>query len=204
MPNYTNSKIYVICCNITGETYYGSTTSSLGDRLSRHKYCHKLYKIGEYPYVSAFDILDRGDYVINLVEQYPCKSKRELEMRERYHITNNKCINKNIPTRAKKEYYKDNQQQILQKKRDRYKQDPDKFRQSCRESYVRHSEKRKQEMQKWRNDNQQKHRQNARDWYKNNKDRVLARQKEEVLCVCGEYLQRRYLTKHRKRNGCPT
>jgi hypothetical protein len=39
-----------------------------------------------------------------LIEDYPCESKYELESRERYHIENTKCVNKNIPTRTLLEY----------------------------------------------------------------------------------------------------
>ena len=40
------------------------------------------------------------------IEVYPCNSKKELEVRERYHIELLKSkLNQAIPTRSKKEWY---------------------------------------------------------------------------------------------------
>ena len=36
-PRYKEGKIYKLVCNITGETYYGSTILELNVRLSLHK-----------------------------------------------------------------------------------------------------------------------------------------------------------------------
>ena len=54
-------------------------------------------------YLRSYDILQNDDYQIVLIENYPCNSKNELERRERYWIENTDCVNKNIPTRSKKE-----------------------------------------------------------------------------------------------------
>ena len=78
--------------------YIGSTTYSLEIRLAYHNIpsskvtSKKLYENGAKP-------------VIELLEAYPCNSKKELEVRERYWMEQfpNK-VNKNIPTQSKKEY----------------------------------------------------------------------------------------------------
>lgn len=63
---YCEGKIYKIICNKTGKVYYGSTIKTLKARLSSHKQGH---------YTSAHDILESGNYRIELVELYPCGSK---------------------------------------------------------------------------------------------------------------------------------
>ena len=35
-----------------------------------------------------------GDFIMELVEAYPCNSRKELEERESYYINNYECINK--------------------------------------------------------------------------------------------------------------
>ena len=40
---------------------------------------------------------------IELVEDYPCETKRELETREKYYILKFECINKTVPFNTEKE-----------------------------------------------------------------------------------------------------
>ena len=93
-PRYQEGKIYKIVCNITGEVYIGSTIEKyLCDRLGTHK--------GHKDCVSR-NIINRGDYKIELIKDYPCNSKKELEEEEGKYIRNNTCINIKIPHRTKK------------------------------------------------------------------------------------------------------
>jgi len=117
MPNYNNSKIYRIVCNITGENYYGSTTETLAQRMGSHRKATKRNKK-----TTANQIIDRGNYDIILVEEYPCDNKEQLHKRERYYIEKNKCINHNIPSRTIKEYYQANKEKRLQQF-EKYRQD---------------------------------------------------------------------------------
>lgn len=48
------------------------------------------------------EIIKNGDYKIELIEE------TEDDSRERYHILNTDCINKQIPGRTQREYYIDN------------------------------------------------------------------------------------------------
>ena len=98
MPDYSKSKIYKIVCNKTGLQYFGSTIQTLAQRLAKHR-CMSSH-------CTSKKIIVNGDYNIILVEEYPCESKYELEKRERFYIETNDCINKQYPTRTKKEYEK--------------------------------------------------------------------------------------------------
>ena len=64
-------------------------------------------------YIMAINIIDRGNYNINVIEEYTCNSKTELQTRERWWIENNECINKIIPGRTPKERYQANKVEIL-------------------------------------------------------------------------------------------
>ena len=95
---YQNSKIYKIVCNITGEVYFGATTEKfLCSRIAKHRNSFKRYKDGKYPFNSSFQILERGNYNIILIENFNCNSKDELFKKERDYIENNECVNRLIP-----------------------------------------------------------------------------------------------------------
>jgi len=99
MSDYSNGKIYKIVCHETHEVYYGSTTSTLGIRLSQHK-CKSKCK--------SKQIMDRGNYSIILVKDFPCESRKELEREEGIYIRNNECINKMVAGRTHEEYREEN------------------------------------------------------------------------------------------------
>ena len=96
-----------------GGVYYGSTTQTLKERLGHHKYdsktrnktSKKLFKNGSIP-------------KIELLEEVEFNDIKELRERERYYIENFECINKQIPNRTIKEYYKANKDIINEKKKE--------------------------------------------------------------------------------------
>jgi hypothetical protein len=84
MNEYANGKVYRLLCG--GLVYYGSTIQTLTERLYHHN------SIGNT--CSSKILYEIGDEVkIELVEEYPCNSKRELELREQYYISNFECVN---------------------------------------------------------------------------------------------------------------
>ena len=92
--------IYKIICNITNEIYFGSTINTLNRRMILHKSKCKSYNNGKYHFITSFNIINRGNYSYLLIENVECETKRELEIRERFYIENNECINKVIPCRT--------------------------------------------------------------------------------------------------------
>jgi hypothetical protein len=172
MPDYQNGKIYKIYCNITAETYYGSTCNTLTKRVSSHKCDFKYWKNGKKNYIKSFDIIERGDYTYSLVEHFPCDSKIDLHSRERYWIENNNCVNKIIPRRTEKEYYEDNKEQICEQKKE------------------------------YREVNKEKIREQRKEHYEANKERLLKKHREygvvKVVCGCGSEITNNNLSRHRK------
>lgn len=96
MNKYENGKIYKIVCNITNEIYIGSTVEILEERLRKHILPGKNRCMSR-------NILDRGDYEIILIKNYPCNSKEELLWEERRQLENNICVNKRLPIMTKEE-----------------------------------------------------------------------------------------------------
>jgi hypothetical protein len=73
MIDYSKGKIYKLICDKSKLVYIGSTTLSLDERLRIHK--------------SLLDcnckiLFDLGKVDISLIEDYPCLSKKELELKE--------------------------------------------------------------------------------------------------------------------------
>ena len=81
MPNYQNGKIYKITSPSTDKIYVGSTTQPLCKRFSDHK---SIFNTGIIKSSSA--IIMYKDCQIELIEECPCNTKRELEHREQYYL----------------------------------------------------------------------------------------------------------------------
>ena len=109
MVNYQLGKIYKIVCNISDECYIGSLCQpTLAMRLTKHVASYKRWKLGKESKVTSYDIIDRGDYKIYLIESFPCNSKDELISREGYIIRqyrmDHNCVNFTTPGRTKKQW----------------------------------------------------------------------------------------------------
>lgn len=80
---YGNAKIYRIDC-IDGHYYIGSTRNTLALRLLDHKKAARMHPDRQlYRHIIP---LGWTNIKLNLIEEYPCKSKQELNTREDYHI----------------------------------------------------------------------------------------------------------------------
>ena len=104
MLDYANAKIYKIVGG-DGSVYYGSTTQCLKARMKHHRCCKTT---------TAYQkIISKMDWEMVLVENYPCDSRKDLELREGTYIRENPCVNRYIPGRTNDEYYEDNYEKIL-------------------------------------------------------------------------------------------
>lgn len=95
MVNYQLGKIYKIVCRITGEVYIGSTCEpTLSRRLVSHRSaCKHFYEKNRGSRFASFQIILRGDYYIDLLENFPCNSSDELRKKEREYYDKIECIN---------------------------------------------------------------------------------------------------------------
>ena len=156
---YQQGKIYKIVCNITNEVYYGSTIETLNERLRLHKTKKNCM---------SRNILERGDYKIILIKDYPCNSKWDLEEEEAKYIRENECINMIIPHRTKKEWEEEHKEEIKKQKKEKY-------------------EKNKEEIKK-----------KTKEYYEKNKEEINKKSKEKITCECGAIVNRTVLARHKK------
>ena len=83
MPDYSKAKIYIIRNDETDKFYVGSTTQTLMRRWQGHKDDDRKKRKNNCQ--SRLLIWGKGAR-IELLEYYPCSSRRELFWRERYWI----------------------------------------------------------------------------------------------------------------------
>ena len=108
LGNFQDCKIYMITSMNQPElVYYGHTTQKLSNRFSQHK--------APSNDCTSKQIIDLGDAIIVLVEEYPCDNIMQASAREAYYILNNDCVNKNIPLRTRKKWYLDNKITVNEK-----------------------------------------------------------------------------------------
>lgn len=107
MPvNYKNAKIYKITSG--DKLYIGSTTQFLSQALSGLRYNSTQ---------AVKSIIFDKNCEITLIENYPCDSREQLLMRQRFHIENNpNCINKNKKCICTEE---EKQETITQQRKDK-------------------------------------------------------------------------------------
>jgi hypothetical protein len=123
--------------------------------------------------------MELGDYEIQIVEDYPCDSKEEMHKREAFWITNNLCVNKQIPGQTRTEY--------AHKYRAR-PENKERIRANCKNS--RDKNKIKNRPAKLIRD---------KAYYDKNKARILEKNKtEKYTCECGSIIRKCFMSTHLK------
>ena len=114
MSIYNNGKIYKLVNNVDDKIYVGSTCNLLRVRKNQHK-----IKSKRDPNRRIYNHLNQVGWEnveIVLIENYECKSKEDLNKRERYWIDELKPnLNIQIPTRTPKEWYEENKEYVMEK-----------------------------------------------------------------------------------------
>lgn len=152
MPDYSKSRIYKITSS-NGLPYIGSTIQQLSKRLASHRAIRDCKSIIH---------LDSDDCQITLIELFPCESKEELLMRERYYIENMECCNKCIPIRTENEKinYK------IEYQKDYYQQNKDAIKE-------------------YNQDNKDAKLLKNKEYYQQNKDAINQYRNQKIQCDCG-------------------
>ena len=169
---YKRGKIYTIRCRYDDTLIYvGSTIEKyLSSRMSKHRYSNKC-KI--YEIVNG----DWDNWYIELYENYPCKSKQELEKREGEIIRLIGNINKRIEGRTHNEYIQNNREKIAEYKKQHYR------------------------------DNREKIAEYQKEYYKDNLDKILERnkvlkRKKETCERCGFIGLKHHMKRHQQSQKC--
>ena len=99
---YQNGKIYKFWSSKTDEIYVGSTCQPLHKRMYKHRCCAMDYNRTMFKVYREMNRIGVDSFNIELIENYPCDSKDELNKREGYWVRElNATLNKQIPGRTK-------------------------------------------------------------------------------------------------------
>ena len=107
MPNYANGKIYQVVSPNYPVPYIGSTTVPLCKRIVQHRASSNTCR--------SRIVIDAGDAYIELIEEYPCENKEQLNKREGEIIRQRECVNHKIPCRTRKEWKDDNKDYVYER-----------------------------------------------------------------------------------------
>jgi len=224
MPKYENSVIYKIKHNEDyddNDIYVGST-SNFKNRKNRHKFScinetNKGYNMPVYKYIR--DNGNWNNFVMIPIEQYSCNNKDELKIRERYHIDILRpTLNKNIPSRTKKEYYEDNKEylneqrkkwreankeQIAEKQKNYREANKDKIA-KIQKNYCKNNKEQIAEKKKEYNEaNKEQIAENKKKWGEANKEQIAEKRKEKAICDhCGCEIIKFGLKRHQQSKKC--
>lgn len=179
MVNYNNSIVYKLCCKdpeIT-DIYIGSTTNFIRRKCNHNTVCNnendKHHKLKVYQFIREHGGFDNWTMV--QLKSYVCLNKRELLTIERNHFEELKpSLNSNIPSRTKREFYKQSEQ-------------VDKIKSQKQTYYIKNKDKIAETQKKYK---------------ENNKEviakKIAERQAIKVVCECGSEVGKDYLPMHKK------
>ena len=161
MPNFQNGKIYAIRSYLTEQIYIGSTTQPLSVRFGEHK---------RHMDCSSREILNFNDAFIELLQEFPCANKMQLNKKEGEYIRSMECINKNIAGRTQSEHYKDNKEHFQQYKKQYYVENKDEILEQQKHRYQ---------------DNKQEILEQQKKYYVDNKQEINEKHNQKYNCFCG-------------------
>jgi len=177
--DYSKGKIYkIVNDDFPDLVYYGSTIVSLKERMRGHKNSTKGM-------CTSKKLFETNNVKIELVEDFPCETKRQLEIREKYYILKYECINRCIPVRTKEElqqYYIKNREKNREKIKARmkqYRQDTKEHRYEYNKKYnEEHKEEKKIYRKKYKEINKEIIKQKNKIYNDNRKEENTQRSKE--------------------------
>jgi len=164
MPNYSNGKVYEIICKITGERYIGSTVDTLARRLTKHRLLSNR--------CVSKNIIIRGDYYINLLDECDCENKMQLLKKEREWYDKLECINLQKPIisieeeKEQKKIYRENNKNKIKEQNKKYREENKEYQ---KEYDKENKDKKKERMKIYRELNKEKIAEQNKKYYQENK-----------------------------------
>lgn len=222
MVNYQQGKIYKIVTNTDDDIcYVGSTTNKyLCQRMTKHKNNYKVWKNGKTNNTSSYELFEKYGFEncrIELLEIFPCNSRDELTKKEAEYIRALNCVNKVLPDRTVKEWYKEyydeNKETLIQyqkeyriineekvKKRDKIHYEANKI--EILEKAKKRREANKNEISIKRKIYYQANKieisERNKKWHEANKIEISERGKQKYTCSCGSTLRHSDKLRHEK------
>lgn len=218
MPNYQNGTIYKISCKnpeIT-DCYVGSTVDHNSRKSSHKSVCNnensKDYNLPVYRYIRDNGGWNNWEFV--LLEDYPCRTKKQLNIRERLWLEKlGAKLNSCYPERSNeeiKEYRKDwknvNKEHLKQYRKNWREENKEhlkeyyeeKMKEKSKEYYEVKKEEILEKTKEYREKNREKINKKAKEYRKKNKEKISEKQKEKVECECGSVVRKHDLTRHKR------
>jgi len=210
--------------------YYGSTQNFI-KRKSQHKRNYERWVKAGRPNnkikCSSVHIIDNGDWKMEKIDEI-IGDRWEAKKKEGEYQKNNDCVNVQIASRTKKEYYNDNKDKLIEylkkyyninkdekikyqkeyrlahrdeiseKSKENYKLNKDKFLEKNKEYYYDNKDEILQQKKDYYNKNKNEILEKWKQNYNKNKDKILEKQKEKITCECGVELRKSDLARHLK------
>ncbi len=223
---YHNGKIYTIRSHQTEKFYIGSTCLPLCKRLYKHRDNKTTFDNGTGFYLSSFEILKYDDHYIELLEEYKCKNKQQLEKREGelIRLHKNNCVNINVAGRNIKEWRQDNKEHIKEiykiwcnnnkehikeVKKLYVEKHIENIKEDQKQRYINDKEKYINKAKEWVNNNKEERKEYLKKYSEVNKAELLLKQakyreehkeafKEKMTCICGSVFRKASISHHNK------
>ena len=94
MNYFIDGKIFKIASKLRPNiVYVGSTYRELDKILEHYKQKYQLFLENRQKYLECFEIINRGDCSIELLENFPCENINQMKERELYFIQTLNCVN---------------------------------------------------------------------------------------------------------------
>lgn len=227
MPDYSKGKIYYLRSHQTDEIYIGSTTQSLAMRKGGHKGDYKRYLNGTKHFMTSFNITKYDDCYIELIEEYACENKQQLDKKEGQYIRDIDCVNKYIAGRTPKEYsidtkeksaeyYQNNKDTIKEQHKKWYENNKDQQLEKAKERYQNNKDKVKEKNVEWYQKNKDTIKGKRTEYYQKNKDKIkeknvknkdkiteykaewYQKNKDKKICECGSVVTQCNFKRHKE------
>lgn len=204
-PNYNNGKIYRLICE-DGHFYIGSTVNSLSARLCGHKQSAKRETSPVYKHCVS---IGWENVDIELIEEYPCNSRKELTSREDYYIQKYKhnkrclnCIRAHVTPEERKEithqYYQEHRDEIIQSHREYVEENREivterraKYRKENAEVLREKARKYAKEHPEWKKESRRKHYEENKELVKEQCKKYSAEHKEQIAAYKAEWSRKK-------------
>ena len=182
MDRFQRGKIYAIRAVGSDMVYIGSTISTLTHRISCHRADFRRYQAGKGKYITSIKLMELEGHYIELVENYPCADRNELNRREGQIMRETEgCINRCIAGRTPVEYRRDNKEAIVIRKKQFYQDNKEQI--SIQNGQYRHDNKEAIAIQQ-------------KQYRQENKEAIAIQQKQKFNCECGGKYSNRNKAKH--------
>jgi hypothetical protein len=176
MPNFANGKIYSIRSHQTEQIYVGSTTQPLSVRFGGHKRSKPC---------SSSQILQYPDAYIELIEEFACENKMQLNRREGELIRTMNCVNRNIAGRTDAEYRNERKEHISEQSKQYHVDNKEHRNEQSKQYRQNNKEHLNEQMKQYYQDNKEHLNEQMKQYRIDNIQTIKAKQHQKHNCCCG-------------------